>query len=272
MSQGASQVSGKLPGNRTHKPDRPLSLWRYLGLSPSLRRWQHTWNFCRAVAANLWFELRWAPMGVRRVNLWREDAGFQQLWREVRTRTALNPAKLFTLYQLAQNAALLPGEVAELGVYKGGSARFLARVFAGLGPRKKVLLFDTFAGLPTADRERDIYREGDLADTSLEGVQSYLGDCPSVLFFPGLFSDTLPQASDHRFCLVHIDADLFSSVDECCAFFYPRMVPGGIMLFDDYGFLSCPGARQAVDSFFADKAESPLYLFTGQCLAIKQAP
>lgn len=261
-----------MPGKRSCKQDGSLSLWHYLNISPSLRRWKHTWNFCRAVAANLWFELRWAPMGVRRVDLWREDAGFQQLWQEVRDRTALNPAKLFTLHQLAKNAALLPGEVAELGVYKGGSARFLARVFAHLDPRKKVLLFDTFAGLPTPDSERDIYREGDLADTSLKGVQSYLSDCANGLFFPGLFTDTLPQTSDRRFCLVHVDADLFSSVNECCTFFYPRMVPGGIMLFDDYGFLSCPGAREAVDGFFANKPESPLYLFTGQCLVIKQAP
>lgn len=253
-------------------PARPLTLWQYLHISPSLRRWRHTWNFLKAVAANLWFEVASAPLGVRRVDLWKEDADFWRLRQEVQPRTALNPAKLFALYQFTRNAAALEGEVAELGVYKGGSARLLARIFAGRCPQKQILLFDTFAGLPAADRARDIYREGELADTSLEEVRAYLRDCPNVRFYKGLFADTLPAVRDHRFCLVHVDVDLYASVRECCAFFYPRMVSGGIMVFDDYGFLSCPGARQAVDDFFAEKREAPVYLFTGQCILIKQAP
>jgi O-methyltransferase len=42
------------------------------------------------------------------------------------------------------------------------------------------------------------------------------------------------------------------------------------MLFDDYGFYTCPGAKMAVDEFFADKSEMPIYLLGGQCFVIKQ--
>ena len=42
------------------------------------------------------------------------------------------------------------------------------------------------------------------------------------------------------------------------------------MLFDDYGFESCPGAKQAVDEFFRDKAEKPLVLPTAQAIIFKQ--
>lgn len=41
------------------------------------------------------------------------------------------------------------------------------------------------------------------------------------------------------------------------------------MVFDDYGFLSCPGAKLAVDQFFSDKPEYPCHLPTGQCFVIK---
>ena len=54
-----------------------------------------------------------------------------------------------------------------------------------------------------------------------------------------------------------------------CEFVYPRLVPGGMMVFDDYGFWSCPGARMAVDQFFAEKLERPLALPTGQAIVTK---
>lgn len=44
---------------------------------------------------------------------------------------------------------------------------------------------------------------------------------------------------------------------------------GGVMVFDDYGFPSCPGAKKAVDEFFKSKIETPIYLPTGQCLVFK---
>ena len=91
-------------------------------------------------------------------------------------------------------------------------------------------------------------------------------DCNNIFFIKGLFSDTLHQIENKTFCFVHIDADIYSSVLECCDFFYTRLVNGGIMVFDDYGFLSCPGAKKAVDQFFQDKIESPIYLETGQAI------
>ncbi len=64
--------------------------------------------------------------------------------------------------------------------------------------------------------------------------------------------------------------DIYKAVRDCCAFFFPRLVPGGIMLFDDYGFeVYKDAARKAVDEYFADQRESVLALRTGQALVIK---
>jgi hypothetical protein len=52
------------------------------------------------------------------------------------------------------------------------------------------------------------------------------------------------------------------------SFFYPRMNSGGLMLFDDYGFATCPGARRAIDEFFADKPEPIIDLPTGQAFVL----
>ena len=69
--------------------------------------------------------------------------------------------------------------------------------------------------------------------------------------------------------LAHIDVDIYEPTLASCAFFYPRMTPGGILLFDDYGFPACRGEKEAVDSFFADKPESVITLPSGQALVIK---
>lgn len=72
-----------------------------------------------------------------------------------------------------------------------------------------------------------------------------------------------------RIAFAHIDLDIYQSILDSCRFIYPRLSPGGVIVFDDYGFMSCPGAREAVDRFFADKLEIPLVLPTGQAIVIK---
>ena len=77
--------------------------------------------------------------------------------------------------------------------------------------------------------------------------------------------------SDSRVAFAHVDVDVYQSVWDCCEFIYPRLTTGGVMVFDDYGFPTCPGARKAVDEFFANKPETPIILQTGQAIAIRSA-
>jgi O-methyltransferase len=73
-----------------------------------------------------------------------------------------------------------------------------------------------------------------------------------------------------RLAWAHIDVDIYTAVRDCLEFIYPRLVPGGTVVIDDYGFPSCVGARRAVDEHFADGLpEAPLCLPTGQCLIVK---
>lgn len=50
---------------------------------------------------------------------------------------------------------------------------------------------------------------------------------------------------------------------------WARMSPSGIIVFDDYGFLSCPGAKIAVDSFFEKERATRFHLLTGQAIVVK---
>lgn len=189
--------------------------------------------------------------------LWEDDAEFQAIRRLMEGHTLVGVNDSYMLYQFALQTSSLPGDVAEVGVYKGGTAKLLAKAVEAAG--KDVHLFDTFSGMPPTDSARDLHRQGDFGDVTYEEVQEYLSDCPHAHLYQGIFPDTAAPVEGKSFCLVHVDVDIYTSVLASCQFFYPRLVSGGVIVFDDYGRLSCPGAKAAVDEFFADKAERPIY-------------
>jgi O-methyltransferase len=199
--------------------------------------------------------------------LWDADPIFGRLFDQLIGYTLVDKVRCFMLYQCAKNSARIAGDIAEIGVFRGGTAKLLAKTSAPDG--KTIHLFDTFAGMPSVDASADVHRAGDFANTSLAAVQAYLRDCSNVRLYQGIFPATAAPVEQRSFALVHIDVDIYQSVLSCCIFFYPRMEHGGMMIFDDYGFWSCPGAKKAVDEFFMDKPEVPIYLPTGQCLVIR---
>ncbi len=196
---------------------------------------------------------------------------FQQKVQGIRGLTVVSDDRLYVLSWLATHALGLPGDFAECGVFKGGSAKLVAEQVASRMMGKQFHLFDTFDGMPEASTTEGIdhHKPGDFATTSLDAVSRLLRPYPFVAFHPGLIPGTLASVADRSFCYVYIDVDQYQSILDCCEFFYPRMVPGGFMVFDDYGFEWMKGARRAVDEFFADQDCKPLALPNAQALVIK---
>ena len=84
-----------------------------------------------------------------------------------------------------------------------------------------------------------------------------LGVTDGVQFAKGLFQDTLPSSRIARIALLHIDGDWYESVRTSLEYLYDKVVPGGIIQFDDYGYWK--GARKAIDEFLAQRRiEAPL--------------
>ncbi len=174
----------------------------------------------------------------------------------------------YVLYCCALDATRrCDGDIAECGVYKGGTAKILAE----LAPSRPLHVFDTFEGMPETDPAHDLHKAGDFSDTSLASVRDYLSDHKNATCVEGLIPGSLEVIHDRTFSFVHIDLDIYSAIKGACEFFYPRMQPGGVLLFDDYGYPSCPGARAAVDEFFSDKPEVPVVIATGQCSVQRSA-
>jgi O-methyltransferase len=211
------------------------------------------------------------PYGYATYSPWFED-WFREIYAKIRHHTTVTEDRSYIIYRLSQHCAHTDGDFAECGVYKGGTAFLIAYAQKNNGVREKRLhLFDTFAGMPAdAGRDPSRHKESDFGDTSLDAIKEYLGDFPYMAFHPGIIPETFEAVKDSNFAFVHIDVDLYQTAKDCCDFFYERMVRGGIMIFDDYGFPRYRLAeKRAVDEFFSDKPESPISLCTGQCIVIK---
>lgn len=130
-------------------------------------------------------------------------------------------------------------------------------------------LFDSFKGLSKPEAEDGTFwYAGALASTE-QAARDNLARFPDVSFCRGWIPERFCEVADRRFAFVHIDVDLGAPTRNSIEFFYPRLQPGGILLCDDYGFTTCPGATKAMDNFLRDR-ERVVHLPTGQGFVIKR--
>ena len=185
--------------------------------------------------------------------------------------TLVTADRCYVLYTLGKQALALGGEFWECGVYKGGTAILLAKVIAEYGKQSgtKLHLFDTFEGMPDVNAQKDWHKSGDFKDTSEEVVSARVGHPDLVVTHKGFIPDTFKGLEFSKISFAHIDVDIYQSILDSLDFIYPRLMTGGFIIFDDYGFPTCPGARQAVDEFFTNKPEQPLAMASGQAIVFK---
>ena len=176
----------------------------------------------------------------------------------------MNTDRRWMLHQLLRLTVDVPGDTAECGVYQGSSSYLICAANRAQSQHQRTHhLFDSFEGLSAPDAvDGAHWTKGDLA-SPFELAQQNLSEFTATQFHKGWIPDTLASVKDRQFSFVHIDVDLYQPTKESLAFFYERMPPGGIILCDDYGFTSCPGATQAVDELLANRPEKMLPLSAG---------
>jgi O-methyltransferase len=176
----------------------------------------------------------------------------------------------------------VPGDFAELGVYKGESAKILHQ----MDPSRKFHLYDTFAGFKKEDLKHETgeaatYTTRNFADTSLEAARRNIAGNENLVFHPGRFqeltvdsrqlteslgptTDQQPLAADCQlptancqlaFSLVNLDVDLYKPTKAGLEYFYPLLSPGGVIIIHDYNY-KWPGIKKAVDEFVAGIPET----------------
>ncbi|TAL49188.1 macrocin-O-methyltransferase [Patescibacteria group bacterium] len=180
------------------------------------------------------------------------------------TEMILKDHEAYQIYRTVRETEKIKGDIAEVGVYKGGSAKLICEA-----TKKPVHLFDTFEGLPDLCEidNPEQFRKGDYS-AQFENVKSYLKKYPDVYFYKGLFPSTSELVKNKKFSFVHLDVDLYESTLNCLKFFYPKINRGGVIISHDY--LKSEGVKRAFDKFFKDKPEIIIELpACDQCLVVK---
>src|ERR1700688_658993 len=179
-----------------------------------------------------------------------ERASTFRLIRQTRQETSmvLLDSEAFSICAQLRGTAKVPGDIAEVGVYRGGSARLICEEKG----ERALHLFDTFEGLPQATEWDPKFRKGGFA-SSLDQVQGYLRQFPGVHYHKGMFPDTAQGLDDSSFSFVHLDVDLYQSTLSGLEWFYPRLNRGGVLISLDYTIVK--SVRKAFDAFFIDKSD-----------------
>jgi len=162
------------------------------------------------------------------------------------------------------------GDFAELGVHKGETAKIIFE----MDPSRKLHLFDTFEGFDEIDLQHENKQGGkyttkEFSDTSLEEVKKHISS-EQAIFYPGYFPKTAIGLEQTTFAFVHLDADLYLPTIEALRFFYPKLVPGGVIIVHDYNH-TWDGIKKALDEFMPTIAENLIELsdWKGSVMLVK---
>lgn len=179
----------------------------------------------------------------------------------------LTPLEANQLFSLVCSTSKLGGAMAEVDVFRGASARLIHEADS----KRPLHLFDTFEGLPEPTKG-DVqfgmgrFRKGQFC-CSIANVQGYIGTGKDVHFHKGVFPATGESIVHERFSFVHADVDIYESSRSVLEFFYPRLLPGGVLLTHDYH--TCAGPWRAFNEFFAGRPEPVIELPGDQAMIVK---
>ena len=198
-----------------------------------------------------------------------KDKQIVDLIKEIKNEVdyAFYPYEAYIIYSIVKTQTSLEGDLAEVGVYQGGSAKLICEI----KKEKKLYLFDTFTGLPevsdddTHFGEKHWY-ENEFSNTSVESIQELLKKYKNVSIIKGNFPESGKEIIDKKFCFVHLDVDLYKSTIESLRFFFPKMVLGGIILIHDY---HSDGIQKAIKEFKNDNQIHLIELTGSQAMIIK---
>lgn len=206
---------------------------------------------------------------------WLSDANFKECYSTIKNYTLVDTYRCYELWQLVEQAAALEGAIIEVGAWRGGSSALLAKKAQLMGIHDTVYICDTFTGVAKAGAKDTKYKGGEHADTSVETVQEVLSAvdaAENAKILVGMFpEESADQVEDETFRLCHVDVDVYQSAKDVVEWVWPKLVVGGIVVFDDYGFYACEGVARYINEERSKKDRLIFHNLNGHAIMVKLA-
>lgn len=217
--------------------------------------------------------------------MYENEEKFHSLYEKAQKKTQMtqsdNPIRRqrhYTLNHLLWNAPINQGEICEIGCWRGLSAYQIATYIQKQKINTTFHIFDSFEGLSEIqhidtpqDRKQNNEKVQKIFACDKNTVQQNLNEFSFIKYYKGWVPERFPEVEKLKFAFVHVDVDLYQPILDCFEFFYPKLIAGGVIVFDDYGAAQFPGAKKAIDQCltkFNDAFFVPLP--SGQAFIIKK--
>jgi len=176
------------------------------------------------------------------------------------------------------------GGFVECGVWKGGSAAIMGLAMRHARQVRPLHLFDSFEGLPEPgdkDGEMALAYSGGRGSGALESIhhckagldevrhllhEQLLLPADRIHYHVGWFQNTIPADAAHlgTIAILRLDGDWYESTRVCLEYLYPLLVPGGVLILDDY--FCWEGCRKATDEYrSAHNITAPIIRVDADC-------
>jgi O-methyltransferase len=205
---------------------------------------------------------------------------FSELEKSIYLKSALNlcggPEAIATLIRAVEYVARngIAGAFVECGVFMGGNIEVMIRALQNLQiDDRDIYLYDTFAGMPQPEARDDEGLDGAIkasweahrtdadgtsgsdwmratVETVRQRIEPLGYPTERLHFVKGMVEDTIPGIAPEKIAILRLDTDFYSSTKHELIHLYPRLMPGGILIIDDYGAI--PGARIAADEYASE--------------------
>jgi O-methyltransferase len=205
---------------------------------------------------------------------WLTDGDFLEDDAETGRRSLVDIYRRYELAQMVRQTSKVPGDILEVGVWRGGTGCLMALTAQRIGSKATVFLCDTFVGVVKAGVNDIAWKGGEFSNTSKEMVEEFVKskNISNVVILPGIFPDeTGDPIADRQFSLCHIDVDVYASAKDVFEWVWPRLSIGGVVIFDDYGFRGTRGVTLFANECSLLRTGVFVYNLNGHALMVKTA-
>jgi predicted O-methyltransferase YrrM len=171
-----------------------------------------------------------------------------------------------TLCWAAESSQAVAGDYVECGTYQGYSMAVVLRYLAGL-PGRQCYLYDLFDPSGGAGEGKRLPAH---APELFEQVRARFDPWPNALVTRGKVPDVLADVAPRCVAFLHVDMNNAQAERGALEVLFDRISPGGMIVFDDYGWTGYRDQKLAADGFMRERGLAVLELPTGQGLVVKR--